>query len=186
MPQSASQRLVDLLARWGALVLWLAVVIGLFGGVASALLWSPSQSFSSATPAVDPCPSPPCFGDGTLPRLIDLPVVLPVIGFMLATLLGAPSLLVGVWDLMRKRLRLGAWRVLAFFGPLFVLVGMEVIPHVLNPCLVMFLLGSEAPGLCQGDVSDRWHALSHALIGGLPLVLLYTRIRGMGRDVIER
>lgn len=186
MPGAAWQHLADRLASWGLGVLSLAVILAVVGGVISALLWTPYQEVLSPAPTIDPCPNPPCLWDSTPPRVVDLPVVIGVLGLVLAILLGGPSLLAGVWDVVRTRPRLGAWRALAFFGPLLVLAGMEVIPHVLSPCLLAFLLGSEVPGLCSGwDLVDRWHGLHHAVVGGVPLVLLYRHLRGRSRNALE-
>jgi hypothetical protein len=62
-------------------------------------------------------------------------------------------------------------------GPVLVLLGGEVVPHVLNPCVPCNLWGAPPPSFCvrtaEGfDVPDRWHALDHAVVGFLPLSLL--------------
>ena len=122
---------------------------------------------------------PPCFGGGGLPGLSDLPVVLPVLGYGLAIALGLPSVLAGGWDLLRGRWGAGGRRLLAFVGPLLVLVGTEVVPHVISPCLPAELGAGWQPGVCERqehgglDVGDRWHALDHALVGAVPMAALY-------------
>ncbi len=58
--------------------------------------------------------------------------------------------------------------------PLF-FIGTEIVPHLLNPCLMSALFGSQIwPGVCassaQGgwEFADRWHVLDHMVVGVLP------------------
>lgn len=172
------QRAADRSAYVGEQVLRVAVALAVLGGMAYVFMELPSGS--NVAPAVDLCPDPPCFGDlsAGLPSIADLGVVLPVLGIVLSMLVGSLSAAAGAWDVVRWRWRSGFRRMLPLFGPMLVLVGMEVVPHVFSPCLLASLLGSEISGLCNGeDVSDRWHALHHATVGGLPLVVLYSALR---------
>jgi hypothetical protein len=110
--------------------------------------------------------------------LRDVPIIAPFLGYGLAILLGVPSLILGGWDLLRRRPTRAARRLLVFAGPALVLIGTEIVPHVLSPCLLAELLGREAPGLCERtesglDITDRWHALVHTLVGAVPMVALY-------------
>jgi len=96
----------------------------------------------------------------------------------IALLIGGLSLLLSVLHAVRGRgvgvLVVGA---VAVVGPLTVLIGGEVLPHVLNPCVLPDLAGANSPGFCartpEGvDVPENWHALDHVLVGFLPLSLL--------------
>ena len=144
-------------------------------------------------PVVDPCPDPPCFGGGGLPGVENLPWILSTLGYGLAILLGLPSVLAGAWDLLRGRWAVGGRRWLAFVGPVLVFVGIEVLPHLANPCGIPYALGSrDLPGFCVtnpewgADVEDRYHLLDHALVGGLPMAALYWLALRRWRPAIAR
>ena len=178
-PPARWQRWADRLARYGWLVLVAAVAVALIGGVIAAATWQPGGA--PPPPPVAECANPPCFGGGGLPSARDLPLILPLLGYLLAIVLGVPGLLAGAYDLLRGRPVAGSRRLLAFVGPLLVLIGMEIVPHIVNPCALSWLLGHRwLPGICAynpdwgGDFADRWHALDHALVGALPLAALYT------------
>jgi hypothetical protein len=162
----------DRLARYGWRVLLAALLVALIGGMVEVLIWEPGNGPISAD-----CPAPPCAPEG-LPGLSDLATVLPILGQLLAILLGFPSALVGGWDLLRGRPSDGGRRLLAFVGPVLVLVGTEIVPHVAN--LGLCAVASE---LCRyspewgTDISDRWHPLDHALLGALPMIAIYWRAR---------
>ncbi len=178
------QRAADRLARYGWVVLLAAVVAALVGGMVSAATWEPpAPDAEVAVPGRDACPDPPCFdvgGEG-LPGLRDLLMTIPILGYLLAVVLGLPSLLAGVWDALRGRWAAGGRRLLAFVGPTLLFVGTEIVPHLLNPCFWALTLGGvRLPELyCAyspewgADVTDRWHLLDHALVGALPLAALY-------------
>lgn len=177
-PPARWQRWADRLARYGWLVLVAAVAVALIGGVIAVATWQPG----GAPPPVDEYLDPPCFGGGGLPSARDLPLILPLLGYLLAIVLGLPGLLAGACDLLCGRPAAGSRRLLPFVGPVLVLTGMEIVPHIVNPCALSWLLGHRwLPGLCAynpdwgGDFAARWHALGHALVGGLPLAALYTR-----------
>jgi hypothetical protein len=125
------QRVADWLARYAWLVLLLSITIGLIGGLIAAVdvIWQPTETMQ----VVDECASPPCFGGRGMPGLQDLPWVLPMLGYALVILLGAPSLLAAVWDFLRGRWGAAGRRTLPFVGPLLFLVGTEIVPHLLNP-----------------------------------------------------
>ena len=176
-PAEGWQRLSDRLARYGLLILLLAVAIAVVGGVVVAVAWQPQ---AEEAPVVDACPNPPCFGGGGLPGVQDLPWISMTLGYGLAILLGLPSLLAGAWDLLRRHWAVGGRRVLTFVGPVLVVGLIEVLPHLLNPCAIPYALGSRnLPGICQAnltwgaDVAARYHLLDHALVGGVPLAALY-------------
>lgn len=182
--QTRWQRWADRLARYGWLVLLVAVAVALVGGTVYAATWEPRASDAQvAVPGWDACPNPPCFdfgGEG-LPGLRDLPVTVSILGYLLAIALGLPSLLAGVWDALRSRWAAGGRRLLAFVGPALLFVGTEIVPHLLNPCFwALTLGGARLPELyCAyspewgADLADRWHLLHHALVGALPLAALY-------------
>ncbi len=100
-------------------------------------------------------------------------------GCGLAVLLGVPSLLAAAWDLLRGRWGVGVSRLLPFVGPVALLIGAEIIPHLLNPCfLALELGGRRLPGVCEyaewgADLAERWHLLHHTLVGAVPLAALY-------------
>lgn len=147
-----------------------AVALGLL-----ALVWSPD--LPDAPP--DACTDPPCFGldlGGASPLLL-VPLGAHLFLFGIALLMGALSLLLSLVAALRGHgRRVLAVGVAAVVGPLLVLVGGEVLPHLLNPCVLPDLAGMEPPGFCvrtpEGvDVPDNWHLLDHALVGFLPLSL---------------
>ena len=152
--------------------------MGLIAGAVYAAGWLPASS--EAPVAVD-CPAPPCFGGGGLPGPSALPTIVPLLAYLLAIVLGVPSLLAGAWDLLRGRWPAGGRRLLAFVGPVLFLVGTEVNPHLLNPCLLALRLGAaRLPAFyCAyspewgADMTDRWHVLEHTLLGAVPLAALY-------------
>ena len=171
------QRLADRLARWAWPVLLVSVGLALVGGTVIGV-WDPATE--TPAPTVDACEDPPCFGGNGLPGVNDLPVVLPFLGYGLAIALGLPSLIVGGWDLLRGRWAQGGRQLLAFVGPVLVLIGTEIVPHLVSPCLPTVLGADWVPGVCEHtsegvDIKGRWHPLDHALVGALPMVVLYRR-----------
>ena len=147
---------------------------------------------AAPAPAAEECPDPPCFGGGGLPGPSDIPVVVPFLGYGLAVALGLLSALAGGWDLLRGRWAAGGRRLLAFAGPVLVLAGTELVPHLASPCLPAALGADWLPPGCertaQGvDVAGRWHALDHALVGALPMAALYRlALRRWRPDVARR
>lgn len=169
------QRAADRLARYTWLILLASVALALAGGAVVGA-WNPTTD--DPAPYVEECADPPCFGGGGLPRVSDLPAALPLLGYGLAVILSLPSLLAGGWDLLQGRWAPGCRRLLAFAGPVLVLVGTEVVPHLASPCLPAALGADWLPPVCERtedgvDVTGRWHALDHALVGALPMVALY-------------
>ncbi|CAN5887989.1 hypothetical protein BH24ACT15_BH24ACT15_26360 [soil metagenome] len=88
------------------------------------------------------------------------------------------SALLGLVTAGRRRGRRGlGLAAVAVVGPLLVLIGGELVPHLVNPCVLPDLAGAEPPGFCVttlegADVPDNWHALDHAVVGFLPVSLL--------------
>ena len=155
----------DRLARYGWLVLLAAVAVALVGGAIAAVV--PQSGADDA-------------GGGGMPGLQDVPWIVSMLGYGLVILLGVPSLLVGVWDLARGRRVVGVRRLLPFVGPVLVFAGIELLPHLLNPCTIPYELGSrDLPGICEtdpawgADVAGRYHLLDHALVGALPMAAFY-------------
>ena len=93
------QRLAERLARYGWLVLLVAAVLAVVGSIVYAAAWQPQPDMARAEAAA--CANPPCFGGDGMPGVRDLPVVIPVLGYLLVIVLGVPSLLAGAWDLLR-------------------------------------------------------------------------------------
>ena len=173
------QRAADRLARYAWVLLLVSVTVGLISGVVVAAVWQPEIDPAPSSGVV--CPDPPCFGGGGLPGLESLPFVVTMLGYLFAIVLGVPSLLAGVWDVLHGRWAVGGRRFLPFLGPVLFFVGTEIIPHLVNPCIWAFLwngtLLSEFycayDAACGTDLADRWHLLQHTLVGALPLATLY-------------
>ena len=155
----------------GLRVVLVAALLGVLAGLVEAVLWEPRAADSA--PVVEVCPDPPCLPD-SLPDPQHLLLVLPPLGYLLAALLGGVALLVSLRSGGRRRL-------LPVLGPVVVLIAMEVVPHLVNPCLVAGALGDSLPSGCAEtvhgiDVHDRWHALHHAVVGGVPAALGYAAL----------
>lgn len=175
-PTARWQQAADRLGRYAWLVLLAATVVALIGGIISATTEGSNPAVPKAN--VDECVNPPCFGVGGMPSFRDLPVVVPILGYLLAIVLALPSLFAGGWDLRRGRWASGGRRLLAGVGPVLFLAGTEILPHLLSPCLPATLGADWLPPICERtaagvDIRDRWHALDYALVGALPLTALY-------------
>ena len=139
--------------RWADRLAWLAWVVlatattfGLLAGATIAIVHRPEVDWSA----------------------YDGPFALQKLGYLLVLALSLPSLAVGSWDLLRGRRAQVAARLLAFFGPLLVVLGAEgLVSHFVFGCAVT---GWACP---DGDFTIRWHQLHHTLVAGLPLTLLY-------------
>jgi hypothetical protein len=169
------QRIVDRLARLGWWVLVVSVVLAILGGAVVAA-WNPDTD--PPAPEAIECADPPCFGGGGLPGPEDLPMVVPFLGYGLALLLGVPSAIAGGWSVVRGRWPEGFRRLLILVGPFLFIVGMEIVPHVVNPCFAADLAGDDLPRFCEPsesgpDITSRLHTLDHALVGALPMAFLY-------------
>jgi hypothetical protein len=179
---------VDRLARGGLLLVLASAVLAVAAGALAAVTWQPS---SEVTTYVDPCPNPPCFGGGGLPPLAEIPGILPLFGFLLAAALGLPGLLLTVARVVR-RADGQRRRVLPFAGPLLVLVFMEVVPHLLNPCVIADAVGDKLPAGCSrstsgADVAERWHTLHHAVVGAVPAAVGFrVLLRRRRPDLVQR
>lgn len=174
------------LARSSVVLVVLAGVISVMSGLL-ALVWSPD--LPPAPP--DTCTDEPCFNLnlGDISPIAVLPLIAHFLLLGLAVAVGGLMLLLGVVTAVRRR-HLRALAVGAMFvaGPLIVLAGGEVVPHVLNPCVLPDLAGAEPPAFCEStsegaDVPGNWHVLDHALVGFLPLSLL---VAWWGRRQIRR
>lgn len=158
------------LARSSIVLVVLAGVISVMSGLLE-LVWSPD--LPPAPPST--CTDEPCF-DFSFP-LAALPFIAHVLLLGLALSMGGLSLLLGVVTAVRRRqARVLAVSAIAVVGPLVVLVGGEILPHVLNPCVLPDLAGAQPPAFCEStrdgtDVPENWHALDHAVVGFLPLSL---------------
>lgn len=163
VPAARWQRLADRLAQYGWPILLVSIAVGLIGGVILAAIWQPDESV----------------GGMSGPGLRDLPMIISTLGYLLVILLGVPSLLAGAWDFLRGHWTAGGRRILVFVGPVLLLVGTEIVPHLLNPCLFALELGGKRlPGLCDygewgTDFAARWHLLDHTLVGAISFAALY-------------
>ena len=183
------QRIADLFARLGWWVLVVSVAIAILGGAVVAA-WNPDTE--PPAPETTECADPPCFGGGGLPGPEDLPMVVPFLGYGLALLLGVSSAIAGVWSLARGRWSEGFRSLLIVVGSLLFIVGMEIVPHVINPCFAADLAGNQLPRFCERtesgpDITSRLHALDHALVGALPMLFLYRwALRRWRADVLRQ
>ena len=142
---SGWQHIADRFGRFGWIVLVVSVTLAILGG-AIAAVWNPDTDPPPAE--TTECTDPPCFGGGGMPGAADIPTVLPVLGYALAMVLGIPSALMSVGSFAHHRWSEGLPRLLVFLGPLLIVVGMELIPHVVNPCLVADLAGDRLSRFC--------------------------------------
>ena len=168
-------RRTDRLGRWGCRVLLVSAVLYLIGGIVFAIVGDavsqPAQSEESE------CVDPPCFDlDLSGLELGDVIGVLWLPGYLLSIGLGLPSLLAGVAAAARGRWAAGGRWLLAFVGPVMVLVGTEVVPHAVLPCGVFPGVCEDVPGYGR-SVTGRWHQLDHALVGAVPMAALYWAAR---------
>ena len=121
------------------------------------------------------CPVVPCVPETPASVVADTLVRLPFYGYLLALALCVPGLVIGIGDLRSGRME-GARRfIVPFLGTALVLICIDVVPRVINPCLI---LGPTMDGLCREfsgrwDVRPQWHYLHHALIGAVPSALLF-------------
>jgi hypothetical protein len=180
-PQSQGvdwQRKAPDLARLGWRTLLFTVALALVAG----LVYPASRTSIPEDPLLQSfdCPAPPCFPATPFSTLGDILVKLPPFGYAAALLLCLPALFVAARNLLAGREQLVRPGLTAFFGTLAVLVGTDILPHVVNPCLEY---GPELAGLCgefagRWDVQARWHTLLHTLLGALPLTLLFAWVSG--------
>ncbi len=102
-----------------------------------------------------------------------------MLGYALAILLGLPSLLAAVPDIVSGRIVAGVWRLLTSVGLVLFAIGTEIVPHLLNPCFLALALGGRRfPAVCEyaewgADFTGRWHVLNHTLVGAIPFAALY-------------
>lgn len=114
--------------------------------------------------ASDPLPS-------GVERVSDLPVV-PTLLVVLALVLAVAAAALVLGDSRTRRVV--ARCALLVAGPLVVLVGAEVVPHVVTPCWA-----GEVPEICVADTDGGFdhprtiHPFAHALVGWVPLALLH-------------
>lgn len=163
------------LARWSVILTVAAGAVSVASGLL-ALVWFPE--LPDARP--EGCTDPPCWDldVGGASPLVLLPFIAHLMLLALALLMGALALLLTLVASLRGRGRYAlGLAAIAVAGPLLVLFGGEVLPHVANPCVLTELASGDLPDFCtvtpQGaDVPDNWHALDHALVGFLPLSLV--------------
>jgi hypothetical protein len=163
------------LAHWSVVLVLAAGYVSVGSGLL-ALVWFPD--LPDAPP--DACTDPPCWGldvDGAS-LLVLLPFMAHVLLLGFALLLGGIALLFSLAAAVRGHGRSGLGAAaIAVAGPFLVLAGGELLPHLVNPCILPDLAGADPPGFCVNtpegfDVRDDWHALQHAVVGFLPFALL--------------
>jgi hypothetical protein len=166
---------------WGERLAGTSVVVVVVAGIISvmsgllALVWSPDLPPAPAST----CTAEPCFDLdlGNYFPFALLPSVAHVALLGIALLIGGLSLLLSLVAAIRlRRMAVLTVSIIAVVGPIAVLVGGEILPHVLNPCVISDLAVAQPPGFCAStpegsDVPDNWHALDHAVMGFLPLSL---------------
>lgn len=179
------ERVAPLLSSYAWRILLSTVVVALLAGV----LYPATRTSIPEDPLLQSfdCAAPPCFPQTPLSRLSDVLVKLPPLGYALALMLSLPGLIFGFRYLLAGRDSLAASGLLAFFGTALVLVGTDVVPHVLNPCLTF---GPQLSGVCgefagRWDVQDRWHTLLHTLLGAAPLVLVFAWLKRRWRRAAD-
>ncbi len=127
---------------------------------------------------------------------------LAALGF--SALLGAASLLLSMksrpsdWQRWLRRFLVAA-------APFVIFVGMELLPHAVGPCSISAISDRPPiPTFCERishgsgfggkgeivesiDVRARWHTLSHALIGEIPMTALYAvALRRCWPEIVRR
>lgn len=183
-PQTANR-----LARIGWVILLVSVAFMIVGSAVVAV-WNPGTDSPPAE--TTECEDPPCFDLGGMPGAANLPTVVAFIGYGLAVLLGVPSAVAGAWSMLRGRWRRGLSGLLVVVGPLLFIVGTEIVPHVVNPCVVADVVSDDLPGYCErtesgADIDNRVHAFHHAVLGALPMAALYTwALRRWRPDVVRK
>lgn len=154
---------IDMLARAGVVIIVFTVGVCVVLGLSAALMGGSLTSLGSGPG-----------GLGGMPMLL----------FLLAALLGLPSLVRGLFDLYQRRWdRLG--RIVAFIAPVFIAIYFFEIPHAIDPCA----LGIWAPGsswasipLCEAwgggwNIHARFHLFLHAVPTLLPVALYWIALR---------
>ncbi len=149
----------------------LAVVAG---AVEAVLGWgSPREPVVETSGVDEECVDPPCLPE-SWPPPESLPLVVPVLVLAAAVIIGVlvlvwrlPEVLTGAGGLLTSGLLLVA-------APVLVLVGAEIVPHVVTPCWA-----GELGGVCVEteehgvDYADHLHQLGHAVLGWLPMTVGY-------------
>ena len=140
------QRRADRLARYAWRLLLVAIAIGLAGALITAAVERPGSVDPPVPASEEECTQPPCLSlDLDRIRLRNIPGVLWLPAYMLALILGVPSLLASLWDVVHRRWSAGGRRLLTFVGPALVFVGIEIIPHLVLPCAVLPWVCEELP-----------------------------------------
>ncbi len=154
---------IDMLARAGVVIIVCTVAVCVVLGALAALVGGSFTSLGSGPG-----------GLGGMPMLL----------FLLAALLGLPSLVRALFDLYQRRWkRVG--RVVIFIAPLAIAIYFFEIPHAIDPCA----LGIWAPRsswasipLCEAwgggwNIHARFHLLLHAAPTLLPVALYWMALK---------
>jgi hypothetical protein len=156
----------------------LAATTAIVAGTAVALLGFVFPALGDDAAAADELPS-------GVARVADLPLV-PTVLVMVALLLAVVSAGMVLADARTRPVV--ARCALLVAGPLLVLVGAEVVPHVVTPCWA-----GEVPDVCEADGEGGFdypgtvHPFGHALLGWLPLTILYVwAVRRWWPEVVPR
>ena len=153
------ERGADWLARLALVLIVLNMVISGILGVLAILIWPTFRDLGSG----------PGGGSGV-----------PMLTLFAATLLGVPSLLLGLLDAARQHwYKVG--RLLAFFGPLAIMLSFFFLAHALDPCARGWAdLQSQIVGiqLCEpyqdmANIHTRLHLLEHVLAPTVWVVIAY-------------
>jgi hypothetical protein len=165
----------SVLVALGLRLVLAGALVGVLAGVVEAALWQPAAP-SERPPVAEICLDPPCLPE-SLPDGEHLLMVVPPLAHLLAAALGTSALLALLASGRARRRR----SLLPVLGPVAVLIALEVVPHLLNPCLAAAALDHSLPAGCSRtthgtDVDDRWHALHHAVVGGVPAAAGYAAL----------
>lgn len=157
----------------------LAAATAIVAGTAVALLGFVFPDLGAdATAQPEPLPS-------GVDRVADLPVV-PTVLVVVALALAVVAAAMVLSEARTRPVVLTCALLVA--GPVVVLVGAEVVPHVVTPCWA-----GEVPAVCESDGRGGFdfprtvHPFGHALLGWVPLTILHVwTLRRWWPEVVPR
>lgn len=165
---------IDRVVRGGLFAIIAGILIAVLGSVVVAVV----DPVATPAPTQQQCADPPCLGGDGLPGAADLPMALSMFAYGIAALSGVPVGILALATMARRSWRSAIRMLIPALGPLLVLIGTELVPHVVNLCLAAHLLNLPLPAFCTHgehgvDVVDRLHLLQHTIFGAIPLGTAY-------------